>query len=168
MIAKARAWLAQAILYGLFAAFVGLFSRWPSYQHLAPDRALVKLSFIHHGQRLQACRTLPAEELAKLPPNMRAPLSCPRERAPITVEVDVDGVLALREIAEPAGLSHDGAASVYRRMEVPAGVHRIDVRLRDSARATGFDFERSATLALQPAEILVIDLDPERGGIALQ
>lgn len=164
----AKAWLGQALLYGAFAAVVGVFSQWPIYQHLAPSRALIKLSFIHHGQRLQACHTLSAEELAKLPPNMRAPLSCPRERAPIVVEVDVDGVLALREVAEPAGLSRDGAASVYRRMETAAGVHRIDVRFRDSARASGFDFERSATLALQPAQILVIDFDHERGGIVLQ
>ena len=32
-------WLGQALLYGLFAALIGVFSRWPPYQHLAPDRA---------------------------------------------------------------------------------------------------------------------------------
>jgi hypothetical protein len=163
-----RAWLGQVLLYGAFAAFVGVFSQWPAYRHLAPDRALIKLSFIHHGQRLLPCRRLSAAELAKLPPNMRTPLSCPRERASIVVEVDIDGMLALREIAEPTGLSRDGAASVYRRMETPAGIHRIDVRLRDSPRTSGFDFERSATLTLQPAEILVIDFESERGGITLQ
>lgn len=163
-----KAWLGQALLYGAFAAFIGVFSQWPTYQHLAPGRALIKLSFIHHGQRLQPCRRLSAEELAKLPPNMRAPLSCPRERAPIVVEVDIDGAPALREIVESTGLSRDGAGSVYRRMETPAGVHRIAVRLSDSARPTGFDFERSATLALRPAQILVIDFDRERGGITLQ
>jgi hypothetical protein len=163
-----RAWLGQVLLYGAFAAFVGVFSQWPAYRHLAPDQALIKLSLIHHGQRLLPCRRLSAAELAKLSPNMRTPLSCPRERASIVVEVDIDGMLALREIAEPTGLSRDGAASVYRRMATTAGIHRIDVRLRDSARTSGFDFERSATLTLQPAETLVIDFNSERGGITLQ
>lgn len=165
MTGKGRSWLGQAILYGALAAFIGVFSHWPAYEHLAPERALIKLSFIHHGQRLQECRSLPPEELAKLPPNMRAPLDCPRERATIVVEVDVDGTPAVRESAPPTGLSGDGAASVYRRIEAPAGVHRIDVRLRDSARASGFDYARSLTVDLQPARILVIDFDAERGGI---
>lgn len=165
MLKNALSWLGQIVLYGALAAFIGVFSQWPVYEHLAPDRALIKVSLVHHGQRLMECRTLSPEELAKLPPNMRAPMSCPRERAPITVEVDVDGALVLRETAEPTGLSDDGAASVYRRVEAPAGEHRIDVRLRDSARTAGFDHERSATLMLQPAQVLVIDFDAERGGV---
>jgi len=31
------AWLGQAVLYGLFALFIGVFSHWPVYEHLAPD-----------------------------------------------------------------------------------------------------------------------------------
>jgi hypothetical protein len=168
MMRKVRGWLLQALLYGAFAAGIAVFSQWPTYEHLAPDRALIKLSLVHHGKRVQECRTLSPEELAKLPANMRAPTSCPRERSPITVEVDVDGALALREVARSSGLSSDGAASVYRRIEVNAGVSRIDVRLRDSARASGFDFESTATIALRPAQIVVIDFDAERGGITFQ
>ncbi|HEX2493836.1 MAG TPA: hypothetical protein VHK24_08670 [Steroidobacter sp.] len=164
---QARAWLGQALLYAAFAIFIGAFSRWPTYEHLGPQRALIKLSFIHHGKRLQECRTVPPEELAKLPPNMRAPMDCPRERAPIIVEVDVDGALALREVAEPTGVSNDGAASVYRRLEVAAGRHQLAVRLRDSSRASGFDFERTETITLRPAQVLVIDFHPEQGGITL-
>jgi len=161
-------WAGQALLYAAFAAFIGVFTRWPTYQHLPEDHALVKLSFIHHGQRLVECRKLDPEELAKLPPNMRAPVSCPRERSPILVEVDVDGVTVLRQAAQPAGLSRDGAASVYQRFEVPAGTHRFDVRLRDSARTEGFDFQRSDTVDLKPAQVLVIDFSAEKGGITLQ
>ncbi|GMU67956.1 MAG: hypothetical protein AMXMBFR37_02890 [Steroidobacteraceae bacterium] len=165
---RVYSWIGQVVLYAAFAAVIGVFTRWPAYQHLPPDHALVKLSFIHHGQRLQECRQLSPDELAKLPPNMRAPLSCPRERSPILVEVDIDGVPVLRRSAQPTGLSRDGAASVYQRIEVPAGTHRFDVRLRDSARAGGFDFERSEVLELKPAQILVIDFNAEKGGITLQ
>ena len=161
-------WIGQALLYGLFALVVGVFSRWPAYQHLPPDQALIKVSFNHQGKPVSECQRLSAEELAKLPPNMRAPLRCPRERSPITVELDVDGVPALRHVAQPSGLSRDGASAVYHRMQVAAGEHRLTVRLKDDVRASGFGFTREANVTLKPAQILVIDFDPEKGGITLQ
>ena len=161
-------WLGQFLLYGVFAVVIGVFSRWPDYQHLAGDQALVKLSFNHQGKPVSECQRLSAEELSKLPPNMRAPLRCPRERSPITVELDVDGVPALRHVAQPSGLSRDGASAVYHRMQVPAGTHQLAVRLKDDVRGSGFGFTREATVTLKPAQILVIDFDPEKGGITLQ
>src|SRR3546814_16723613 len=90
---------------------------------------------------------------------MRAPVRCPRERSPLTVEVDIDGVPLLRQVASPSGLSRDGAATVYQRAEVDAGSHRIAVRLKDDARSDGFDYRREADVPLSPAEILVMDFD---------
>lgn len=164
----ARAIAGQIVLYGLFIVFIGVFSRWPSYQSLAPDRALVKLSFSHHGKPVSDCHQASAAELANLPPNMRAPVRCPRERSPVTVELDVDGALVYRHVALPSGISRDGAASVYHRLEVPAGLHRVQVRLADDARVPGFAYVRDATLTLAPAQILVIDFDSAKGGITLQ
>ncbi len=77
----------------------------------------------------------PPEELAKLAPNMRTPLKCGRERSPVTIEVDLDGAQVYRHVAVPSGLSSDGASAVYQRLQVPAGEHRIAVRLKDSAGA---------------------------------
>lgn len=161
-----RAGLGQAVLYGLFALFIGVFSHWPRYQALPPGQALLKVSFIHHGQRVAPCRPYTAEELAKLPPNMRAPMKCERERAPVEVEVDVDGSTVFRKVALPAGLSRDGASTVYHRMAIPAGEHRIAVRLKDASGAT-FQHTREATLRLKEAQVLVIDFDPQKGGITL-
>jgi hypothetical protein len=163
-----KAWLGQIVLYGAFAVVIGVFSRWPAYQHLASDRALIKLSFNHQGKPVAPCRRSSADELAKLPPNMRAPLVCPRERAPITVELDVDGKPALRHVAQPSGLKRDGASALYHRIELPAGTHTLAVRLKDSVRASGFDYTREASVTLKPAQIVVIDFDPEKGGITLQ
>ena len=162
------AWAGQAVLYGSFAAVIAVFSSWPAYHHLPDGHALIKLSFTHHAQRVHECEPVSAEELAKLAPNMRAPMRCPRERSPITVEVDLDDDLVYRRTAAPAGLSGDGAASVYRRIAVPAGVHRVSVRLRDSVRSEGFDFARSEVVNLQPAEVLVIDFDAGQGEITFQ
>jgi hypothetical protein len=161
---RARTWLGQALLYGLFALVIGIFSQWPRYTPLPAGQAVVKVSFIHHGQRVAECRTLSAEELAKLPPNMRAPMQCGRERAPVTVELDVDGATVYRQVAAPSGLSRDGASAVYHRLQLAAGEHRIAVRLKDRA-AGPFTYTRDATVRLQPAQVLVIDFDAQRGGI---
>jgi hypothetical protein len=160
-------WLGQGLLYALFALAIGVFSQWPAYSPLPAGQALVKVSFIHHGQRVAECRTLTPAELAQLPPNMRAPTQCGRERASVTIEVDVDGAPVYRQVAAPAGLSRDGASAVYHRLQVPAGEHRIAVRLKDRAGAGPFTYTREATVTLQPAQVLVIDFDAQRGGIVL-
>ncbi|HXE46899.1 MAG TPA: hypothetical protein VN663_00925 [Ramlibacter sp.] len=160
-------WIGQALLYGAFAVFIGVFSSWPEYRALPPNQALVKVSFIHHGQRVADCRPFTAEELAKLAPNMRTPMKCERERSPVTIELDLDGATVYRHVAAPSGLSRDGASSVYHRIAVPAGEHRFSVRLKDSASARDFTHTRDATLTLKPAQVLVIDFDAEKGGITL-
>lgn len=165
---RASAWAGQVALYALFALFIGVFSGWPTYRHLAADQSLVKLSFTHSAQRVSECRPVPATELAKLPPNMRAPMQCPRERAPVLVELDIDGATVVRHAAAPSGLSKDGTSAVYQRLPVAAGPHRIAVRLKDSPRATGFDYSREETVTLKPAQVLVIDFDAGKGGITLR
>jgi hypothetical protein len=165
---RVSAWIGQIALYALFALFIGVFSAWPAYRHLAADQALVKLSFTHSGKRVTECRQVPAAELAKLPPNMRAPMQCPRERAPVLVELDIDGATLVRQAAAPSGLSKDGASAVYQRLPVAAGRHRIAVRLKDSPGGTGFDYSREETVTLKPAQVLVIDFDAGKGGITLR
>lgn len=164
---RAGTWLGQFLLYSGFALFIGVFSGWPSYRAIAPDQAVLKVSFIHHGQRLADCRAYTAEELARLAPNMRTPMKCERERSPVTIEVDLDGRAVYRHVATPAGLSRDGPSTVYHRLEVPAGAHQITVRMKDSATAAGFTHQRAATITLKPAQVLVIDFDPEKKGITL-
>ena len=158
----------QVLLYGVFALVVGLFSHWPPYHPLAADQALVKLSFTHSAKHVSECRQLSKEELAKLPPNMRAPTQCDRERAPVVVEVDIDGQPAIRHVAAPSGLSRDGASAAYKRLAVSAGTHRVAVRLKDSPGSGGFDYQREQDVTLVPGQILVIDFVAEQGGLTLQ
>lgn len=162
------AWIGQALLYGVFALIIGVFSSWPPYRHLAADQALIKLSFSHTGKPVSDCHAQTAEQLAKLPPNMRAPLRCPRERSPILVELDLDGEAALRHSARPSGLSKDGASSVYHRVQVGAGEHRVALRLKDDVRSAGFDHVREQRVTLKPAQILVIDFDTSTQKITFQ
>lgn len=164
----AGAWLGQALLYGAFAVFIGVFSNWPAYRHLEDAQSLVKVSFSHTGKPVAECKKQSADELAKLPPNMRAPMRCPRERSAVVVELDIDGVTVYRHVAKPSGLSKDGASSVYERLVVPAGSHRIAVRLNDDVRNTGFAHALQRDVTLAPAQILVIDFDASTQQITLR
>ena len=166
--AKPISWIGQALLYGLFALIIGYFSSSPPYRHLPADQALIKLSFSHEGKLVSECRPRTAEELAKLAPNMRAPMDCPRGRSPVSVEIDLDGTPAYRHVATPSGLSRDGASTVYHRIAVHSGEHRLAIRLNDDARAAGFNYRREETVNLEPGKVLVIDFNREAGGITLQ
>lgn len=161
-------WAGQALLYALFALFVGAFSHWPVYHHLGPNDALVKVSFVRAGKPVGDCRKLSDAELAKLPPNMRAATVCPRERSAVEIEVQIDGRTVLSRSAPPTGWAKDGASALYERVVVPAGERRIAVRLSDDVRARDAGWRREATRALAPGQVLVIDFDAEKGGITLQ
>jgi len=153
----------QAVCYAAFMAVVGYFATSPAYVHLPSDEALVKLSFQHAGQRKEACRERSPEELAKLAPNMRAAQVCARERAPVVVEVEMDGKPLFSIVAPPSGLSSDGASTVYRRVPVPAGAHRFVARLKDTVDG-GYGFVGDRTIDLKPGRVLVIDFDAKEGG----
>ena len=158
---------AQALLYAAFVAVIGYLSTSPAYQHLAPGEALLKLSLTHAGARKEACRQRSAEELAKLAPNMRAQSVCPRERVPVTVEVTLDDAPLFRVVASPSGFSKDGASTIYRRIPVAAGRHRIGARLADNP-AGEFTFAHAATVDLAPGRVIVIDFDPAQGGFVFR
>jgi hypothetical protein len=153
----------QAVCYAAFMAVVGYFATSPAYVHLPPGQALVKLSFQHAGQRKEACRERSAEELAKLAPNMRAASVCARERAPVEVEIEMDGKPLFAVVAPPTGLSRDGASTVYRRVEVPAGAHSFVVKMKDTATG-GFGFVKDHRIDLEAGRVLVIDFDAKEGG----
>lgn len=153
----------QAVLYAAFAAFIGYFASHPRYQHLAPDRSVIKLSMSHFGER--ECRKRSPEELARLPRNMRAPLECRRERSPLAIEVEIDGQTVYRDRIQPSGIARDGVAAVYRRFDVAAGRHALAVRMNDNAKLAGFNRVRQGTVELKPAQILVIDFNPDQGGV---
>jgi hypothetical protein len=154
---------AQLALYVPLMVLIGYFSAAPKFSPIGASEALLRLSFIHAAQRKAPCRERSAEELAKLAPNMRAALDCPRERAPLLVELELDGKVVLRREVQPAGLKGDGNATVYHRLPVPAGKHRIAVRLRDRP-GEGFNYAREETVELAPGRVLLIDFAAAKGG----
>jgi hypothetical protein len=139
------------------------FSR-PALHVSAEDQALLKLSFSHAGQPLKPCRRYTHEELTNTKFSERTATSCERGRWPVYVELDLDGRPLYRGQHEPAGLWNDGPSTVYARFEVPAGKHRLDGRLREDGKASGFNFESSRTVTLEPGENFVVDFRAAEGG----
>ncbi len=161
-------YLAQALLYAAFAVVVGYFSTSPPYRQLGDDEALLRLSLLHPGKPKGECRQRSVEELAKMPPQMRTPLDCPRERSPVTVRVELDGKAVIDESFAPAGLNRDGASAGYRRLPIPSGRHTVRARLNDDIRNTDFPYERTAELDVRPGQIVLIDFNPAQGGLLIR
>ncbi|MEJ8569357.1 4Fe-4S binding protein [Elongatibacter sediminis] len=159
----ARGWVritARGLGAALFAVAAGAFSSWPVFELLGPEESVLSLSFSHAGQRVSECRRLTQDELNDLPPNMRKPMDCPRERRPLRVELRADGEVLYQRTLEASGLWSDGESTVYARFTLPAGTHRMFVGMADSGRETGFDYRHERAVTLRPGQHVVIDFDP--------
>lgn len=161
---KPLQFLGQGLVYVVIALLFGLFSDWPRFSYFPPDRAQIMLSFAHGAQRKGECRKLSAEEIGELAPNMRRTEICPRERLPVLIELVIDDEPLHRESLPPSGLSGDGPSQIHRQFIVAPGSHRLTVRLRDSARSEGFDYERSETIVLRKQQNFVINFRADTGG----
>jgi len=154
-------WLREVLAWAAFAAIVGVLSVWPRYALVAPDDAIITVTFSHAAERVGECRRLSQAELDKLPPNMRRPSECPRERYPVYVVLKSDDRVLYEDLQPPSGIWSDGKANVYSRVVVPAGKHELFVGMRDSGRESGFDFEVERTIRIAPGQNVVIRFDQE-------
>ena len=158
-------WLGQGVVMVLLMLAIGTFVDTPAYTNFPADQAMIRLSFSHGGAR--DCRERTAEELAALPPNMRSPMVCSRERLPVRLEVDLDGSPLVHTDLPPGGLRGDGPSRIYEGFAVEPGRYTIAARLRDSARETGFDWQRSTEITLEPRQSLVIEFRSDAGGFVI-
>lgn len=168
MLKKVMQYSGQAAFYALFVAMIGYFSVAPAYVHFPGDQALIKASFSHAGQPKEECHVRTAEELAQLPPNMRVPVLCGRERSPVMFELELDGKPLFKAELPPAGLSRDGASTVYRRFTVSAGQHHLRARLRDSVRVPDFNYMKEADVTVVPGQVFVVDFNARAGGFVFK
>jgi hypothetical protein len=152
----------------ILLAAVAVLADWPRYQQIPAQSAIIKLSFTHGSNRQAECRRRTAEELAKLPPNMRKPMECPRARGSVYVELDMDGRTIYRASLPPSGVSADGPSRVYQRFVVPAGSHAVAVRMRDTARTEGFDYAKSGEVVLAAGDNFVVDFSAGAQGFVFR
>lgn len=158
----------QLLFIGLITAGLMVFSNSPPYVHFPSDQALLKVSITHAGQIRGECRKRSAEELARLSPNMRVAEDCPRERSPIELELLLDGKPLYHDILSPSGIKRDGTASVYHRLPLPIGRHRLLARMKDHEKLAEFNYVREMDVNLAPAQVFVVDFAPEAGGFVFR
>jgi hypothetical protein len=158
----------QAVYYGLFMLLVWYFSAAPPYTHLMPDQAVITMAFSHAGKRIEECHTLTQEELARLPPNMRTPMDCPRERSPVTVQLLLDDRQIIEKVFQPPGLYNDLGIDVYLSAKVPAGTHKLTVRMNDDVNSQGLTHTDEREITLEPAQLLVVNFNSDTGRFFIQ
>jgi len=152
-------YVAEFVAYAAFMLLVGVLSIRPELRLMADDEAIVSVSFSHAAKRVGKCRRLSQQELLALPPNMRKPDDCPRERHPLRIELEMDGQMLYEATLPPSGIWDDGKSTVYQRIRVDAGTHEFRARLSDSGKADSFDFENTSTVTLLPAQNMLVYFD---------
>ena len=155
--------LLQALNYAVFMALVGYFATYPAIRIIEDDEAVLTIAFGHAGQLREPCRRLSQEELDQLAPNMRKLEDCPRERSPVTIEAEIDGELVYRDKLKPPGLFEDGGVDIYYSTRIPAGDHRLQLRMNDSIRIEGFNHQLDQQVHVSSARILLVQFNNRQG-----
>jgi len=160
---KALRYLLQAINYTIFMALIWYFSFQPAIRVIEDDEAIVTIAFAHAGDLRESCRKISQEELMKLPPNMRKPEECPRERSPVVIEALLDGKVIFNESMQPPGIFKDGSINIYYTSRIPAGKHHFEIKMDDSVRVEGFNHSVAQDVDIKPAQILLVEFDQLKG-----
>lgn len=153
----------QFLVIGALFAGVAWLSDRPVYRQIPEGSGMMMLTFVHSADRKGECRRLSPEEIARLAPNMRRVQDCPRGRRSLYVELEINDRKVYAADLPPTGIAGDGPSRVYQRFVMPAGQYDVAVRMRDTARADGFDHERRGTVNFAPSQMFVIDYRPESG-----
>lgn len=151
----------QFAAYALFFMLVAALSAGPSVRLLGDDEAIVSLSFSHAAKRIGECIRLSQDELDALPPNMRKPDQCPRERHPLRIEMLLDGQSVFKASIAPSGLHSDGKSTVYERVQIVAGVRELSVLMNDSGMSGHPDYELTEQVKIPPGQNLVVYFDAD-------
>ena len=156
----------QALNYTAFMALVWYLSGNPAYRQLGRDQAMLTLAFGHAAKPVGECIRYTADELAKMAPNMRTPVKCPRERSPLTLRLSLDERVIANDVFEAPGLYNDQSVDVYREFKIPAGRHRLSIWMNDDVNTRGptYTFERE--LEMYPAQRLVVGFDARGSGFS--
>lgn len=153
---KAKRYLGQMLLYGMFFVPLVYITSNPLYTHQQAHMATLKVAVRHAGKIVGECTRLSSEEYAKLPANMKRPEVCPRERSSLRLEVQLDGDVLYAETVPASGLHSDGVSSIYLRFSVPAGQHRLRLAMNDDVSVEGDTWQLDQVIDLQKRQVMVV------------
>lgn len=130
-----------------------------AYSPPAPAGPELVVSFRHAGKSSEHCRDVSDAENAQKPPHMRRPRICERGRAPVRLEVVVDGAARLQRTYTAKGLHADGPSVAIETLDLAPGPHEILVRIgetHDPAEWTHED-RRTVTLGARGRVVVLFD-----------
>jgi hypothetical protein len=162
---KLTRYLGQALLYALFFTPLVFLTHRPMHQHLAEDRAVLKIAVRHAGAIIGKCTPIGTAENSKRPVNMQRTEICPRERSPLQLELILDGDTLYRATIPASGLHNDGVSSMYRRFDIPAGAHQVQLLMNDDQAVDGYTWQLQQDIQLEPAQVMVASF---KAGFRLQ
>lgn len=149
-------YLGQAVLYALFFLPLAYFSHAPSYRHVEEGLAVLKVAVRHPGEVIGECTAVAGGGSGMRPSTMTGSVEiCPRERSPLKLELIMDGETLYSARVQPSGLHNDGISSVYQRFEIPAGPHRLQIKMNDDVSVDGYTWQFEQDIDLQPAQVMV-------------
>lgn len=123
---RLRRLLAVVVTSGLIAGVVAA-SHAPLSPH-APEYALLRLAWSARPERLEECRSLTEEALARLPPHMRQPVVCEGVTARYRLTATYAGRVLADRIVSAGGLRQDRRLYVLEDLPVPAGEALVEVQ----------------------------------------
>ena len=158
----------QALNYTVFMAVTWYFSMYPSFRQLEENQAMVTFTMSHVGKHVTECVKMSYEDLMKLPPNMRKPMDCPRERSPVIMELTFDDEVVYSHTAQPVGLYKDQGIDIYEDIKVTAGKHRIKAWVNDDVNVEGPIYLHEQDIELRPEQHLVIQFESRLNGFSVK
>ena len=99
------------------------------------DTARLRLSWSARPERIEVCRQLSDEELARRGEHMRQRVECEGGFATYALGIEVDGREAEASVIHGAGLRHDRPLYLLRDYPVPPGQHQVRVTLTRREKA---------------------------------
>ncbi|MDO8665843.1 MAG: hypothetical protein Q7J79_04475 [Gemmatimonadales bacterium] len=159
-------------------AAVGVLSSVP-YESRRGSDAFVRLAWRARGERVETCRRLTPEEVARTPVHMRREEVCEGRILPYRLAVTLDGASAAQESVASGGSRQDRPLYVFREIAVAPGRHRLGVsfsrlgfvREDEGERERGGLPERldlDTTLTLGPRQVALVTYDEERRRLILK
>jgi len=158
----------QILNYTMFMGLVWYFSIYPPYQRLEDNQAMITFTMSHVGKHVTECKKTSYEELMKLPPNMRKPMDCPRERSPVIMELLLDDEVIYSHTAQPVGLYKDQGIDVYEDIKVPAGRYNIKAWVNDDVKVEGPIYKHEQDIDIKEEQHLVIQFESGINGFTIK
>ncbi|MBT4159893.1 MAG: hypothetical protein HOC70_12620 [Gammaproteobacteria bacterium] len=148
----------QVIVIGLMMVALGYLSDRPTYRIMEPSQTELRLIIRHSGVLIGACEVKTPDELKSLAPNMRQPMTCPREKSPLSFELWVDGEILHQSVVKPSGIHDDGVLALYRSFRLAAGKKEIELKVKDQAELAEFNLRLKQTLDLSRDSVVLVEL----------